>query len=206
MIGRTQRIKSLSARSAHNSKCLVLCYGPKRDYYKKFLNEPYPVESHLNHYFADHLNTEVVSKNIKSKQDCVDWLTWTFMYRRLTRNPNYYNLLEVSGQHINDYISELIESVVDELEKSKCLAVENELDLIPLNLGMIASYYYIKHQTIQTFSNALSPTIKMNEIIELISNAAEFEIVHSITIIKIIIKGTNQTQRGADIKGALCIN
>ena len=59
----------------------------------------------------------------------------------------------VSGEDINDYLSELIESTVENLETSKCVVVEDELELLPLNFGIISSYYYIKHTTIQHFSS-----------------------------------------------------
>lgn len=35
------------------TKALVMCYRPKKDYYKKFLFEPYPVESHLNNFLVN---------------------------------------------------------------------------------------------------------------------------------------------------------
>ena len=69
-----------------------MCHAPRKEYYKKFLFEPYPVESHLAYALHDHMAAEVVNKTIANKQDAVDYLTWTFYYRRLSQNPNYYNL------------------------------------------------------------------------------------------------------------------
>jgi pre-mRNA-splicing helicase BRR2 len=35
----------------------------------------------------------------------------------------------------------------------QCISVEDEVDVTPLNLGMIAAYYYINYTTIGKVSN-----------------------------------------------------
>lgn len=45
-------------------------------------------------------------------------------------------------------MSELVEQTLSDLEQSKCISVEDEMDVAPLNLGMIAAYYYINYTTI----------------------------------------------------------
>ena len=67
MMGRATRSEDKKKHLYDNAKCLVYCHSPKKDYYKKFLYEPYPCESHLNHFLAEHLNTEIVAKTITSK-------------------------------------------------------------------------------------------------------------------------------------------
>uniref|UniRef100_A0A2N9I7Z7 Uncharacterized protein n=1 Tax=Fagus sylvatica TaxID=28930 RepID=A0A2N9I7Z7_FAGSY len=131
----------------NSGKCVILCHAPRKEYYKKFLYESFPVESHLHHFLHDNLNAEIVAGIIENKQDAVDYLTWTFMYRRLTQNPNYYNL---QG---------------------------DDMDLSPLNLGMIASYYYISYTTIERFSSSLTSKTKMKGLLEILASATEYALL-----------------------------
>lgn len=85
MIGRASR-----PVEGEVGRCVLMCQAVKKEFYKKFLHEALPVESHLDHYLHDHFNAEIVTKTIESKQDAVDYLTWTFLYRRIAQNPNYY--------------------------------------------------------------------------------------------------------------------
>ncbi|XP_050545887.1 putative U5 small nuclear ribonucleoprotein 200 kDa helicase [Daktulosphaira vitifoliae] len=170
MVGRANR-----PLDDDDSKCVLMCQSSKKDFFKKFLNEPLPVESHLDHRLHDHFNAEIVTKTIENKQDAVDYMTWTFLYRRLTQNPNYYNLQGVSHRHLSDYLSELVETTLNDLYQSKCISVEDEIDCIPLNLGMIAAYYYINYTTIELFSLSLNNKTKIRGLLEIISSAAEYE-------------------------------
>uniref|UniRef100_A0A8C9Z2L4 U5 small nuclear ribonucleoprotein 200 kDa helicase n=1 Tax=Sander lucioperca TaxID=283035 RepID=A0A8C9Z2L4_SANLU len=155
-------------------RCVIMCQGSKKDFFKKFLYEPLPVESHLDHCLHDHFNAEIVTKTVENKQDAVDYLTWTFLYRRMTQNPNYYNLQGMSHRHLSDHLSELVEHTLHDLEQSKCISIEDEMDVAPLNLGMIAAYYYINYTTIELFSMSLNAKTKIRGLIEIISNAAEY--------------------------------
>ncbi|KAF0895374.1 hypothetical protein E2562_012405 [Oryza meyeriana var. granulata] len=158
----------------NSGKCVILCHAPRKEYYKKFLFEAFPVESHLHHFLHDHMNAEVVVGVIENKQDAVDYLTWTFMYRRLTKNPNYYNLQGVGHRHLSDHLSELVETVLNDLESSKCVAIEEDIYLKPLNLGLIASYYYISYTTIERFSSMLTQKTKMKGLLEILASASEY--------------------------------
>lgn len=158
----------------NSGKCVILCHAPRKEYYKKFLYDAFPVESHLHHFLHDNFNAEIVAGVIENKQDAVDYLTWTFMYRRLTQNPNYYNLQGVSHRHLSDHLSELVENTISDLEASKCIIIEEDMDLSPSNHGMIASYYYISYTTIERFSSSLTPKTRMKGLLEVLASASEY--------------------------------
>ncbi|KAL0361934.1 UNVERIFIED_CONTAM: DExH-box ATP-dependent RNA helicase DExH12 [Sesamum radiatum] len=110
----------------NSGKCVILCHAPRKEYYKKFLYEAFPVESHLHHYLHDNLNG-------------------------------------------------VVENTISDLEASKCVAIEDEFLLSPLNLGMIASYYYISYTTIERFSSSLTSKTKLKGLLEILASASEYE-------------------------------
>ena len=47
----------------------VFAHDIKKNFYKKFLYEPFPVESNLLDVLPDHLNAEIVAGTIQSKEN-----------------------------------------------------------------------------------------------------------------------------------------
>ena len=157
-----------------SGKCVILCHTPKKEHLKKLLYDPLPIESHLDHYLHDHFNSEIVTKTIGNMQDAVDYITWTFLYRRLTKNPNYYNLQGTSNVQLSEHMSEMVETVLGDLEQSKCCQMNDEGNVSPLNLGMIAAYYYIQYTTIELIASSVTSKTKTRGIMEILSASSEF--------------------------------
>ncbi|XP_048791723.1 activating signal cointegrator 1 complex subunit 3 [Lagopus muta] len=156
-------------------KAVILVHDIKKDFYKKFLYEPFPVESSLLDVLADHLNAEIAAGTITSKQDAMDYITWTYFFRRLIMNPTYYNLDNVSHDTMNKYLSSLVEKSLFDLECSYCIEIgEDNRSIEPLTYGRIASYYYLKHPTIGMFKDQLKPESSVEELLLILTNADEY--------------------------------
>lgn len=161
-----------------SGKGVLMVPAVKRDYYKKFLNEALPIESHLQIYLHDAFVTEISTKTIASTQDAVDWMTYTYFYRRLLANPSYYGLSDVSHEGLSTFLSELVENTLKELSEAKIIDLDEEDDtLSPLNAAMIAAYYNISFITMQTFLLSLTARTKLKGILEIVTSATEFETI-----------------------------
>ncbi|KAL1383719.1 DEAD/DEAH box helicase domain-containing protein [Phyllosticta capitalensis] len=158
------------------SKGVLMLPAVKRDYYKKFLNEALPIESHLQVYLHDAFVAEISTRMITSTQDAVDWSTYTYFYRRLLANPSYYGLTDISHEGLSAHLSELVETTIKDLVDAKIIELDEEDDSItPLNPAMIAAYYNISFITMQTFLLSLNARTKLKGILEIITSATEFE-------------------------------
>ena len=61
------------------SRCVLMCQQTRKDFYKKFLSEGLPIESHLpTHMLHDYFLAEIAVKTIENKQDAMVGLYMSF--------------------------------------------------------------------------------------------------------------------------------
>lgn len=161
----------------------IFTQDSKKAFYKHFLHTGFPVESSLHNVLDNHLGAEVSAETVATKQDALDYLTWTFFFRRLHKNPSYYGLEipadennSVSAQQAaNDYMIEMVDNSMAELAESGCLTLYPNGDVDPTPLGKIMSYYYLSHKTIRTLVKHATPDATFEEVLSWMSKATEYD-------------------------------
>lgn len=157
----------------------VFVHDIKKNFYKKFLYEPFPVESNLLQVLPDHVNAEIAAETVPTKTSLMEYLTWTYFFRRLLENPIYYKLADIDPGQINEYLSELVDSVTNVLEESNCLAVtydERSINYESTFYGQISSFYYLSHKTMKHFQDTLKHNNSMFELLEYMTQAHEYSL------------------------------
>lgn len=71
---------------------------------------------------------------------------------------------------MNEYLSELVETTVSDLEKQTCILIEDDVDLIALNPAIIASYYNISTHHIDYLIKNLKSNHNLSEILMVVSH------------------------------------
>ena len=155
----------------------------KKAFYKHFLHTGFPVESSLHNVLDNHLGAEASAGTIGTKQDALDYLTWTFFFRRLHKNPSYYGLEISSEEHntiaaqqlANEYMVKLVDKSLGELEESGCIVLHSNGDLNSTPLGKIMSYYYLSHKTIRHLLKQAKRDATFEDVLAWMCGATEFD-------------------------------
>ena len=178
MLGRAGRPQFDSSGVAR-----IFTQDAKKAFYKHFLHTGFPVESSLHNVLDNHLGAEVSAGTIATKQDALDYLTWTFFFRRLHKNPSYYGLEISAEEHntiaaqqlANDFMVDLVDKSFGELGESGCLTLHSNGDVDPTPLGKIMSYYYLSHKTIRHLLKYAKRDASFENVLCWMCGATEFD-------------------------------
>jgi len=164
----------------------IFTQDAKKAFYKHFLHTGFPVESTLHKVLDNHLGAEISAEVITTKQDALDYLTWTFFFRRLHKNPTYYGLEISAEEHRDsplvarqlaaDYMIELVDKSLTDLSDSSCAVVHSNGDVDSTPFGKTMSYYYLSHLTIRMLlaNSRKTPHPSFADCLAWVSLATEF--------------------------------
>lgn len=178
MLGRAGRPQFDSSGIAR-----IFTQDAKKEFYKHFLHTGFPVESSLHKVLDNHLGAEISAGTIATKQDALDYLTWTFFFRRLHKNPSFYGLEISAEEHntiaaqamANDYMIDLVETSLNELAESSCISLQGTGDIDSTPLGKIMSYYYLSHKTIRHLAKHAKRDASFSDVLSWVSHATEYD-------------------------------
>lgn len=54
----------------------------------------------------------------------MDYVTWTYFFRRLIMNPSYYHLDETTTNAVNKFLSDVVTNALTDLKNSYCIFIE----------------------------------------------------------------------------------
>ncbi|KAF2787965.1 Sec63-domain-containing protein [Melanomma pulvis-pyrius CBS 109.77] len=161
----------------------IFTQDAKKEFYKHFLHTGFPVESSLHKVLDNHLGAEISAGTVSTKQDALDYLTWTFFFRRLHKNPSFYGLEISAEEHnttsaqtaANDYMVELVETSLTELGNSSCVEVTGTGEVDSTPMGKIMSYYYLAHKTIRHLVKHAKRDASFSDALSWVSHATEYD-------------------------------
>lgn len=87
------RMQSFAVRHARDGYFHLLCQAEDKDTFGKFLDQGLPIESSLlqSATLQRWIQDRQKDGSIKKRQDAMDMLSFTLLFRRLESNPTYYN-------------------------------------------------------------------------------------------------------------------
>ncbi|KAG0662889.1 DEIH-box ATPase [Maudiozyma exigua] len=185
-----EMVGNVKSKNTETGKVIIYTTTSRKPYFKKFLQEPLPTESFLYFNFHDILINGISNSIIECKQDCVDWLTYTYFYRRIHANPSFYGVKSSNEYGISAFLTELVESTLVDLSNLSMIEInENgstdrdndeghtEDSIMPLNGCLISSHNNVSFITMHSFIMHSKKSSTLANLLEILASANEFEVI-----------------------------
>ena len=159
---------------------IIITTQSEMQYYLSLMNQQLPIESQLVSKLADNLNAEIVLGNVRTRDEGVEWLGYSYLFVRMLKSPALY---QVGADYDDDETLEqkrvdLIHSAAVILEKASLVKYEKKTGRMQsTDLGRIASHYYITHNSMLTYNMHIQPSVSPIELFRIFALSDEFKYI-----------------------------
>ncbi|KAH0622176.1 hypothetical protein JD844_024256 [Phrynosoma platyrhinos] len=162
---------------------VIITTHDKLSHYLTLLTQQNPIESQFLESLADNLNAEtdfeIALGTVTNVEEAVKWISYTYLYVRMRANPLVYGISHKAYQmdpSLEKHREQLVIEVGRKLDKARMIRFEERTGFFSsTDLGRIASHYYIKYNTIETFNELFDAHKTEGDILAIVSKAEEFD-------------------------------
>lgn len=151
----------------------------KLSHYVDAVTSQHPIESKFKTGLYDALNAEVALGSVSSINDGVAWLSYTYLFTRMRRNPLAYGMTHdeiVEDPQLGSRRVHEIKTAAKHLVTCKMLEMDESLGKLTItDLGRVAAKYYISYKTIEIFNEKLRCNMSEADALAVLSMATDFE-------------------------------
>jgi antiviral helicase SLH1 len=151
----------------------------KLSHYVDAITSQHPIESKFKTGIIDALNAEVALGSVSNVADGTTWLSYTYLFTRMKRNPLAYGML--ADEVVEDPqlgARRLIEITAAAKYLASCKMLQFDAatgQFTMTELGRIAAKYYITYKTIEIFNVRLKSQMSEADILAVFAQGTDFE-------------------------------
>ncbi|KAG2349464.1 P-loop containing nucleoside triphosphate hydrolase protein [Suillus weaverae] len=159
-------IMQMMGRAVHTEGvAIILCETELESKYRDLVQGTTPLESSLHTNLTEHLNSEIGLGTITDVKTAQEWLLRSFMYRRIQKNPQHYNIGKDDRQSWQDKVDSIVMDSIEQLRETELVTYSpRNGELSSTDFGDIMSRFYIRRGTMKAILD-LSPTASLREIV-----------------------------------------
>ncbi|KIR59260.1 RNA helicase [Cryptococcus bacillisporus CA1873] len=151
----------------------------KVDHYVTAVMSQTPIESKFIPGMTDALNAEVALGTITNVQEAMQWLSYTYLFVRMKKNPWVYAMahdVTKDDPQLGNKRNELIVQAARLLQKARMVRYDDLANTFGItDLGRIAAKYYLRFSTIEIFNSKFNPRMSNADLFQMLCEATEFE-------------------------------
>lgn len=119
--------------------------------------------------------------SVNSVKQGVEWLGYTYLYIRMLKAPILYGITEAEYKQDKYLVKrrlDLIHTALNQLDRLGLCKYDRKTGLIQsTQMGRIASYYYIKHQSINIYTQHMKQNTSLIELLRIFGLSQEFKLI-----------------------------
>jgi ATP-dependent DNA helicase HFM1/MER3 len=106
-------------RSDTEGVAIILCESELENKYRDLVQGTTPLESSLHTNLTEHLNSEIGLGTITDVKTAQEWLLRSFLYRRIQKNPQHYNIGKDDRQSWQDRMDSIVMDSIEQLRETE---------------------------------------------------------------------------------------